>query len=76
MIQSKQILEWQTEGELRRARLFLLRALEVRFPGALPRKFVKLVEASENLKQLKHWFDAALTAEDWEMFAKTVNGTA
>jgi hypothetical protein len=50
--------------------------LELRFPGALPRKFAKRVEANEDLEQLKRWFDAALTAEDWETFAKTVNGAA
>jgi hypothetical protein len=37
---------------------------EVRFPRALPRKFVKRVEVTEDLEQLKHWFDAALAAQD------------
>jgi hypothetical protein len=76
MIQSKQILEWENTGRMDATRRAILRALEVRFPGALPRKFVKRVEANEDLEQLKRWFDAALTAEDWETFAKTVNGAA
>jgi hypothetical protein len=39
-----------------------------------PRKFVKRVEASEDLEELKRWFDAALTAA--KTFAKTVDGAA
>jgi hypothetical protein len=80
MIQSQQIREWQdearSEARLETTRQDLLRALELRFPGALPRKFVKRVEASEDLEELKRWFDAALTAADWKTFAKTVNGAA
>jgi hypothetical protein len=76
MIQSKQILEWKNAGRLEHAREVLLRAAQVRFRGQLPRKFVKRVEASEDLEELRRWFNAALTAEDWETFAKTVNGAA
>jgi hypothetical protein len=74
MIQSKQILEWENAGRLKHAREDLLQALEVRFRSALPRKFVRRVEGSEDLEELRRWFQAALTAEDWEAFAKTVNG--
>ena len=78
MIQSKQILEWENAGRdagrLETTRRDLLRAVELRVPRALRRKFVKRVEATEDLEQLKRWFDAALTADDWETFAKTVNG--
>ncbi len=78
MIQSKQIQEWQDEARvqtrLETTRQTLLRALELRFPGALPRKFVKRLEASDDLEELNHWFDAALTAADWETFANTING--
>ena len=80
MIQSKQIREWRDEARLE-TRLEttsedVLRALELRFPGALPRKFVKRVEASKDLVELKRWFDAALTAEDWAAFARVINGAA
>jgi hypothetical protein len=35
MIQSQQIREWQDEARLETTRQDLLRALELRFPGAL-----------------------------------------
>jgi hypothetical protein len=84
MIQSKQIREWpeearmetRVETQLETMRRAVLRALELRFPGLPPRKFVKRVEGSHDLAELKRWFDAALTTHDWESFAKTVNGSA
>jgi hypothetical protein len=74
MIQSKQILEWENAGGIKHTRKHLLRVLEVRFPGALPRRFVQRVEAIEDVEELERWFDAALTAEDWEAFTKTLDG--
>jgi hypothetical protein len=80
MIQSQQIREWQEEARLETrletTRQVLLRALELRFPGAMSRRFRKRVEASDDLEELKRWFDAALTTQDWPTFSKTVNGTA
>jgi hypothetical protein len=32
------------------------------------------VEAIEDVEELERWFDAALTAEDWEAFTKTLDG--
>jgi hypothetical protein len=76
MIQSKQILEWENAGRVKHAREALLRLLGLRFPGTLPRKFVKRVEDNEDLEELKRWFDAAATADDWDAFAEAVNGAA
>ncbi len=65
-------MQWQREGELKMTRWTLLRILESRFPDALPRKFVKQIETQGDLEQLQRWFDTALTAENWESFAKTL----
>jgi hypothetical protein len=82
MKESQQVLEWmnegrtegRTEGRVENARDNLLRILELRFPGAVPRTWTKQIRTNDDLDELKRWLDVAVTAPDWDSFRQSVNG--
>jgi hypothetical protein len=69
---SQQVLEWQTEGEVRRARVDVLRALQIRFQDPVPTDLVALIESLTDLDELSRWHETALKAESLGAFRAVV----
>lgn len=72
MTESAIVNEWMSQGEargvLRNERQLLLRALNKRFPGAVPAEVTKLVNEQDSLDLLNHWFDTAVSATTFDEF--------
>jgi hypothetical protein len=56
------------EAELNKARTFLLRALEQRFPGAVSQDVIETINTQPSLPLLEDWFNVALRANSIEEF--------
>jgi hypothetical protein len=65
---SEVVEEWRAEGEMRRLRADLLRALERRCKAAVPADVAQAVQAMGDLATLSRWFDAAIDAGTYDDF--------
>jgi hypothetical protein len=66
MTESQVVNEWISQGDaqatLRERRQLLLEALEGRFPGAVPKDVVQLIQQQDSLELLHDWFKVAVRA--------------
>jgi hypothetical protein len=61
MVQSQVVLEWIAQGKAEGKAEDILRLLELRFQ-TVPSDLVQSIQATTDVGQLRHWFDAAATA--------------
>ena len=73
---SQQVQEWQSEGrvegELKRQRMNLLRLLEMRGKGPVPKDLMDPIQTTEDMDLLSRWFDAAAEANSLDDFRAAV----
>ncbi len=72
MTESQVVNRWIAKAEEQRdlinAREYVLRALRLRFPDAVPPEVVETINAQPSAQLLREWFDAAMTAATLEDF--------
>ena len=68
MTESQVVNEWIAEAELRKEQQLLLRALNRRFPGAVPSDVTTLINEQESSVLLNHWFDVAVSVATFDEF--------
>ena len=73
---SQQLQEWQdearVEGELKTRRADVLRLLEKRGKGPVPKDLMDAIQATEDMALLMRWFDAAAEANSLDDFRVAV----
>jgi hypothetical protein len=72
MTESQVVNEWISQGEARgklaAQRQSLPELLEGRFPGAVPKDVVQLIQQQESVELLYDWFKAAVRAYSFDQF--------
>ena len=71
MIQSLQVLEWQTEGQVKQAVKDVLRLLELRF-NPVPVELISAIREEKDLDKLTRWFDTAAICGSLDAFRQAV----
>jgi hypothetical protein len=72
MVESQQVLEWITEGEVKGLAESVLRLLALRFPPGAPADLTAQIRATTDAAQLRRWFDAAVAAASLEAFRQAI----
>jgi hypothetical protein len=65
---SQQVLEWQAEAKVENQQANVIRALEKRCKGAVPRDLAEMIEATQDMGLLLRWFDAAVEVNTFDEF--------
>ena len=68
MTESPLLNRWIENGQLQKGREWLLRLVQVRFPGALTPDVVATINAQPSLPLLETWLEAAGRATTYEDF--------
>ena len=68
MIVNEWIRQGEVKGELAQGRQKLLRLVERRFPGVVPKEVVRVITQQDSLALLDVWFDEAITANSIDEF--------
>ncbi|HKB35976.1 MAG TPA: hypothetical protein VKD72_05950 [Gemmataceae bacterium] len=71
-MQSQQVLEWMTEGEVKGKSGSLLRLLELKFQ-TVPPEIETVIRNTNDLSVLNRWFDAAFGAATLADFRQATN---
>ncbi|MBY0522842.1 MAG: hypothetical protein K2R98_05570 [Gemmataceae bacterium] len=72
MIESQQVLEWITEGEIKAKVQVLRRLLEKKFPPGPPAELTAVINGCTDLSRLALWFDAAIDARSLDEFRQAM----
>jgi hypothetical protein len=69
---SQQVLEWQAEAEVKTRRMDLLRLLERRCKAPVPSDLAEAVQATQDMRLLLLWFDAAAEVSTFDEFRAAI----